>query len=249
MTTPCIAVSGRRALLDVFDADPFVFAFASESATGLASHDAAVWQRPLHGSVQLVAYGEPHAAAELLTRFAPERLPARLATPRPILETVPDWLRPARFGEWLWFYTRQAPPRQDGEDRANWCQPEEYAEVNALLDVAFPTASARPDSATSWRRWYAIRDTDGTMVACGNAAIADGAGPSLGSIAVHPDARRRGLGSALTAWVTRQLMAEGHPQVSLGSYTGEDATHRVYRRLGFQDRHVMTTGRVEPEPT
>ena len=48
----------------------------------------------------------------------------------------------------------------------------------------------------------------------------------------------------MTSWVTRSLLAEGHAMVALGSYVGEDATHRMYRRLGYRDTRVLTSLRL-----
>jgi ribosomal protein S18 acetylase RimI-like enzyme len=59
------------------------------------------------------------------------------------------------------------------------------------------------------------------------------AGPAVGlyGVAVLPEARRRGIGAALSAWLLEQAVADGAVFAHLNADT-EDAA-RVYRRLGF----------------
>lgn len=64
------------------------------------------------------------------------------------------------------------------------------------------------------------------------------------AIAIRPDARGQGLGSALTAWATRRLFREGYDLVTLGLYAGNTAARRMYDRLGFTGEHRFTSGKV-----
>ncbi|MGH8880045.1 MAG: GNAT family N-acetyltransferase, partial [Stackebrandtia sp.] len=157
-------------------------------------------------------------------------------------------LRPPEVGRWHWFYTRTAPPRHPAEADCQWFTADDYDAITSLLDEAFPNASKRPADTAGNRQWFGARDADGTIVACGMVTVGDGVGPMLGSIAVHPRARRRGLGSAVTSWVTRQLLDEGHPMCALGSYAGEEATHRLYRRLGYHDSRILASGNLRNCP-
>jgi len=243
MTLPP-AIHGRKALLDAAGDDPLVVCFAAEDSVGYVEADAIVWHRVFHDNRTIMAAGPPGTVAELYERVVPESGASRYTIPQPVFDRVPRRRQPRVGGRWHWFYTRTAPPVHEVEKRCGWLTPQEYPEANALLDIAFPSASSRPNSDRELIGWYGARDDAGRLIACGNSNTTAGIGPMLGAIAVHPDARRQGLASGLTSWVTRTLMADGHPMVALGSYTGEDATHRIYRRLGYQDIHVLVSGRL-----
>jgi predicted GNAT family acetyltransferase len=48
----------------------------------------------------------------------------------------------------------------------------------------------------------------------------------------------------VTAWLTRQLLAEGTGWVTLGMYSDNDVARRMYLRLGYQCDHRFTSGRL-----
>ena len=52
---------------------------------------------------------------------------------------------------------------------------------------------------------------------------------------MDPSARRRGWGSALTAWFVRDRLAAGVVVVGLGRYLGNEPARLLYGRLGFLD--------------
>lgn len=237
-------LKGREAILAAYGAEPFVSCFLADSAHGVVADGAVVWRRDFNGRRVVMGDGPVEATAGLVAAMTRRWRPQRLTVPQRTFERLPDGLRPESVGRWHWFYTRQAPPRHPAEPGVGWFGEGEHDEISALLDVAFPDASSRPDARTPERRWFGARDRDGAMVACGSVTATEGAGPMLGSIAVHPDARRRGLGSAVTSWVTRTLLAQGHAMVALGSYAGEDATHRMYRRLGYRDTRVLASAQL-----
>jgi predicted GNAT family acetyltransferase len=68
--------------------------------------------------------------------------------------------------------------------------------------------------------------------------------PFLASVATRSDHRGRGLGGAVTAWVTRRLLEEGSPRVTLGMYSDNEVARRVYLRLGYAVVHRFTSGRL-----
>ena len=80
----------------------------------------------------------------------------------------------------------------------------------------------------------ALATLDGGPAGTGFAIRTDGrAGPALyiGGVAVHPDARRRGVGAAVSSWLIERGLATGARLVHLHA-DNEDAA-RVYARLGF----------------
>jgi len=81
---------------------------------------------------------------------------------------------------------------------------------------------------------YAIAEWRGDTVAVGYGVHADGdAGPTgyVAGIGVLPDARRRGIGAAISTWIARALLDAGAQRLHLHPDT--DAAASIYRRLGF----------------
>jgi len=114
---------------------------------------------------------------------------------------------------------------------ASWLPDTASAEIDALLDEAFPHASTRPTSRHA-RRWAGIRDADGALTAC----IVDCTqAPDVGfvaSLTVRPSARGRGLGESLLRWACDELIRE-RGRTALW-YDADNATAiRIYERLGF----------------
>ncbi|WP_277049824.1 GNAT family N-acetyltransferase [Ruania albidiflava] len=160
-------------------------------------------------------------AVASLTRGAWDLLPA----------AVRDRLDLEHVAHWDWLLTTTAPPYQDGEEQVVELDlVTDRAELEGLQRLALPetyTTLDKPDT-----RWFGWRDTGGAL-RCMAAASNWSREVHLGSIATHPHWRRRGLGTAVTAALTRAgLAATG--QVSLGLYTRNEAARRVYERLGFR---------------
>ncbi len=102
------------------------------------------------------------------------------------------------------------------------------------------------DDVRPWRSEGGLRT--GRLLAC--AAHTEHAPdvPHLASIATQPDARGHGFGAAVTAWLTRTLLAEGHEVVTLGMYADNDVARRLYHRLGYRSDHAFTSGRLAGPP-
>ena len=80
----------------------------------------------------------------------------------------------------------------------------------------------------------AVAETDGRVVATGTVTLTDGrAGPAgyVAGIGVLPEARRRGVGAALSSWLTRTAFSEGATLCHLHPDT--DAAAAIYTRLGY----------------
>jgi ribosomal protein S18 acetylase RimI-like enzyme len=74
------------------------------------------------------------------------------------------------------------------------------------------------------------------VVGCGSVTLSDGrAGPAgyVTGIAVAPDARRRGIGAAVSSWLVQAAFDNGAGLCHLHPDTDEAA--RIYRRLGFAE--------------
>lgn len=80
----------------------------------------------------------------------------------------------------------------------------------------------------------AVAVLDGAVVATGNVTMTSGrAGPAgyVAGIAVLPQARRRGIGAALSSWLTARAFAGGAELCHLHPDTDHAAS--LYRRLGY----------------
>jgi ribosomal protein S18 acetylase RimI-like enzyme len=118
------------------------------------------------------------------------------------------------------------------------------AELDAVVGV---DAVASESSDARQRPWLApffdqpsatvaVAELHGTTVATGYAVRSDGeAGPAgyVAGIAVLPQARRRGIGAAVSSWLASTLLDSGAELVHLHPDTENAA--RIYRRLGFAE--------------
>ena len=177
-----------------------------------------------------------HALADELPRGLRATLPRGTVLEPPLLSPVVEW-------DFRWLAA--PPPAQAAEAGAHWLADADEAEVSELLALASPRSSSHPGD-DDVRRWAGIRDADGRLVAC----AADTSGrPDVGhlsAIATLPAARGRGLGASITAWITRQLFAEGCDIVTLGMYADNAVGRRLYDALGFRDEHPRTSGPLFP---
>lgn len=188
----------------------------------------------------LMTLGEPPAVAALITELLGELSDGtRLTLPRGTAPLLPAWV--ALDGtDWDFRWLAAPPAPQPGED-AVVDVPDEL--VAPLLAVWSPTASAQPGD-PGVRRWVGVAGPEGLLACAADTSAATGVG-HLSSIAVHPDARGRGLGAAVTAALIRQLFDEGCEIVTLGMYADNTAGRALYDHLGMADEHRFTSGPLQ----
>jgi GNAT superfamily N-acetyltransferase len=136
-----------------------------------------------------------------------------------------------RGGDWDWMWTRTSPPEQLGEDEVRELDRACRDELVAFLAEHSPRTHGQP-FARPGQRWVGVRDTSGRLLACGASEPSAAGTPTLAGIAARTDLRGRGLGSAVTARLTRDAVDE-HGACALGMYADNDTARRVYLRLGF----------------
>jgi ribosomal protein S18 acetylase RimI-like enzyme len=136
----------------------------------------------------------------------------------------------ARVDEWEFRWAPSAPAPHPDESSVAQLGEADHVDIAALLDAALPDSMVRPGHPRV-RRWYGIR-VAGRLVACG-ADASRGAG-FLSGLAVDPRHQRNGLGTALTAAMTR-LLHEEYGVVALGVYPSNLGARRLYTRLGFTE--------------
>lgn len=134
-------------------------------------------------------------------------------------------------GDWEWMWTRTPPPPTPGEDRVRPIDPADRPELEALLAAASPRTHGQP-FARPGQRWVGVRDA-GRLVACGVSEPSTAGTPTLAGIAVVAEARRTGLGAAVTAALTRDAVARTGA-CALGMFSDNAGARRLYHRLGFR---------------
>jgi ribosomal protein S18 acetylase RimI-like enzyme len=99
---------------------------------------------------------------------------------------------------------------------------------------------------TGHKRWLGVRDDDGTIVALAALIQLEGVG-YLDNVATFPEARGRGMASAIVARAIELARGSGAEHVSLFADPNALPVVRMYERLGFREvgRLASTKGPVE----
>ena len=241
------------ALVEAADGDPYIryAVHPQRELKGFSSDGAVAWAaiHPHRGLGWMGSLGPIDDVAPLVVA-AIEQLdekPYGLTVPRGTRELLPLGARTAEANDWDWWWIDAPPPVQPGEETVAWLDNADE-EIAKLLQVASPDASTWPGD-PGVIRWCGVRSGDGALVATAAWTEHVPGVPHLASVATAPSARGRGVGGAVTAWVTRQAFDAGAPAVTLGMYAVNDPARRVYRRLGFRDDHHFTSGLFALPPT
>jgi ribosomal protein S18 acetylase RimI-like enzyme len=83
------------------------------------------------------------------------------------------------------------------------------------------------------KRWFGIRGEDGSVASIAALVVLDGVG-YVDNVATFPEARGRGMASALTAHLVREALGDGASDVCLFADPGAASVVRLYERLGFR---------------
>jgi [ribosomal protein S18]-alanine N-acetyltransferase len=113
-------------------------------------------------------------------------------------------------------------------------------EVEAIEQAVYP----RPWSAATWReeltrddRCYLAALEDGRVVGYAGCSLGAGEANVL-TVAVAPDAQRRGHGGRLVAALLAEVTARGIDAVTLEVRASASSAQRLYRRAGFASAGV-----------
>lgn len=117
-------------------------------------------------------------------------------------------------------------------------------DLSAVLDLyaRYPENHFRTDLLRDGV-FFGVRDGRCLVAIGGTHVVAPSHGIAvLGGIFTHPDARRRGLATAITARLVEDLFARGCSTVVLNVTASNDQAIRVYERLGFDRSYRYLTG-------
>jgi len=191
----------------------------------------------------LLCLGPAEDLAELLPQTVARlsEVPYRVGIEAHAAHLLPtDW-RWERRRVWDWMWTVEAPAVVPGEDALVRLGAHQADEVDALLDVANPETHGRPADDGA-QQWLGVRGADGSLLAAGGMFLLPTGAGHLRGITTLPQERGRGLGTALTAGLTRLALTEGEPMCSLGVYSDNAAAIGIYERLGFRHGHTFCSG-------
>lgn len=197
---------------------------------------------PSDGRPSLWCLGPPADLARL-ARLAVDRVdpPGRVSVEAASYDVLPGAWRFPTEGHWHWMLTHDQPATHPLEPSV--VEVEDAGAIDELLDVANPGSFARPGS-RGVERWLGVRDPDspGALVAVG-ALYRDPSGAGhLRSVTTHPDAAGRGLGTAVSAALTRAAL-DPSGTATLGVYVDNAPALAVYDRLGFRTVVTFRSGR------
>jgi GNAT superfamily N-acetyltransferase len=139
---------------------------------------------------------------------------------------------------WHWMLTALTPPTPGHRVE----ELTEADEINHVLDLANPDSFARPGVSDRVDTWLGVR-VDGVLVAVGAIErMPDGTG-HLRGVSVLPSHLGRGLGTALSAGLTRRALDESGV-ATLGVYVDNHRAVGLYERLGYSVVHTFVSGEI-----
>lgn len=245
----------RDALLDL-TGDPFVRYAAAPDSLALAGPSGWAclgrWRPHGHwGGLAVVRPGSaPDTETEALRTLS--RLLAGQGEQPEWFSTVgegrvlgaPPGLRVAGSGTWAFMWTVAAgdlPAAPTGlvelDDSADAREIESFGRAHNAAFEGFPGRGFA-------RLWLGVRDADG-LAAVGAAHVLGSGAPHLSGIVVRPDRRGTGVGTGLTAELTRRSVAQSGV-CTLGVYSDNHVALRLYERLGYTTAHHLHTRTLVP---
>lgn len=146
----------------------------------------------------------------------------------------------AEGGDWEWMWTTTPPPRDPREA--------DVVELDDRTDAPEILEFSQRHNPRVWTEigagtvtvWLGLRDPDGTLVAVGGSERDASGLPHLAGIVTATGLRGQGLGSVITAALTRLALAE-HGVCTLGMFSDNDIARRVYHRLGYQTSRAWSS--------
>lgn len=212
--------------------------------------DAVAWaQHWADGRLGVIVLGDPDGVDVLarsdslrswVERLAPDHVTAPVDTYPPLQEAL--GLRGGNAWDRMW--TTAPPPPIAAEDDVAW-HDGDAAELTDFVRTHNPQPHALPGQHPQ-QRWAVVRDA-GRVVACGCTEPGNADPPLIGGIVVDGSLRGRGLGAAVTAYLTRDGL-DRTGACTLGVFADNDHARTLYERLGYRvGLHARTGFSVRAE--
>lgn len=192
--------------------------------------------------------GDPHGGVDRILRsLAAEGHVARLgvrsiSVPQECAGLLAASFELAGGGDWDWMWTTTEPAPVPGEERLVALDDSRHAAELAALAEDSPLGEGEPGTGLS-EAWLGIRDDRGRLVAAGAMQRFASGAPHLAGIVVAADHRGRGLGTAVTAGLTRLGLADSGV-CTLGMYSDNATARAVYQRLGYRTAYAWCSRRL-----
>lgn len=183
----------------------------------------------IEGTASRLEYVQVLAACAAAGHAAPV-----VAIPTPLAHE----LSPPASERWLWLW-RDQPLRSLPLGCEVVAPGEADQEIARLLQVAAPNSSTFPGH-VELAFWVVHRAPTGELTACAGARLWRSGAAAVVSVAVVPESRRAGLGSAVTQVALSEWFARGANRVGLGVSAHNLAALQMYRAIGF-DRELDFT--------
>jgi GNAT superfamily N-acetyltransferase len=186
---------------------------------------------------RLAVRGSPDAAValvrEVLAEIGPTYRPlGDRALIGALVEAIPQLVSAGTFG---WMDCSRSTAVPPAPATAQWLPDDALPEVAALLQASFPASHAKP-GVFGVHRWAGVRDdTAGRLLATGTLAWSAPSVGLLAGIAVAPQARGRGLGHNICAFLFAEAMRR-HKAAALMVEEWNHPARRIYQELGMRYR-------------
>lgn len=166
-----------------------------------------------------------------------------VSVPQPQAAVAAGLLDLAAGGDWDWMWTTAPPPPVATTTRIlELDDAADAAEIEALSRAHSPTAEGEPGTGTS-ERWVGARAPGGALIGAGAMQRLSSGVPHLAGIVVDPAYRGQGVGSAITAELTRIGLADSQV-CTLGMYSDNPAARRSYLRVGYRTAWAWASRRL-----
>lgn len=122
------------------------------------------------------------------------------------------------------------------------------SDVPQMMELMEHTNAAPFFSRTIEMGRYIGLKVDDKLVAMGGERLNPAGYVEISAIGTHPDYRRRGLGKAITATLTNEILMRGEKPV-LHVWEGNEPAYRLYKKLGYVPRTVTPVWFLTKTPT